>query len=70
MNRRRWLKGVPEKLDLAVPCWWVRGLRFGPVDEEPDKGFCEDDAWAEGEGRSIMHSQWKRLSRQGDQIQS
>lgn len=50
-------------------------LLFGGVDEEPDKGYHEDDEWREsGEsGRrkvAHIHGQWKRLRRQRDQLQS
>lgn len=50
-------------------------LLFGGVDEEPDKGYHEEDEWREsGEsGRrkvAHIHGQWKRLRRQRDQLQS
>ena len=50
-------------------------LLFGGVDEEPDKGYHEDDEWRESGERgrrkvAHIHGQWKRLRRQRDQLQS
>lgn len=66
------------KLDLASTMLVDQGahpeLRFGGVEEEPDKDYCEDDEWGWGRSggrkRALMHDQWKRVRWQRDQIQS